>query len=106
MKKTLIGASAWPKLREIQVETNGIYAGIRIFVDKQYVRNIFDTTSGTYMPPLPPVGAYVDVQTHDLWRSIQIASSVDLNSLPAPSTEVGTHPIDLPPAVFLWHSCW
>jgi hypothetical protein len=47
------------------------------------------------------VGAYVDIQAHDKWRSIQITSAVDLNSLPAPVTEPGIYPLDLPPSVRL-----
>lgn len=86
--KKLPDGIVWPVLHEEKILTAGIYAGIRILIDKQYV------PAGTTNP-----GGYTDMVPRDKWRTLQITSRIDLNSLPAPFVYAGTHPLSLPPTL-------
>jgi hypothetical protein len=87
----------WPTLHTEKVLTEGIYAGIRILIDKTVVPA---HVGGIYANPVTPnPGGYTDMQAHDKWRTIQITSRIDVGSLPKPITYAGTHPLNIPPTL-------
>jgi hypothetical protein len=101
-----VDGDVWPVLHEEKVLTEGIYAGIRILIDKQVVpAGTQDDGSGPPYTPNPdvlprnPGDGYTDMIPHDKWRTLQITSRIDLNSLPPPVTYVSTHPLDIPPTL-------
>jgi hypothetical protein len=95
MTKALSDASQWPVLHEEKVIDEGIYAGIKIIIDKQVVPAGLKP-DGSGPPYTPNPGGFTDMIPHDKWRTLQVTSRVDLTSLPKPITYVATHPLHLP----------
>ncbi len=103
--KRLDGA-AWPNLHEEKILTDGIYAGIKVLIDKQVVAAGLqpDGSGPPYTPnptPNPPRvgGPFTDMMPIDKWRTIQVTSAIDLNTLPSPLTYVASHPLNIPPTL-------
>jgi hypothetical protein len=79
----------WPEL--IGNDTDPRY-GIVVNLSKKVI------PGGTRYPGVPVSlsGPYIDINTHDRWRSIQIVSKVDLRTLPKPLVWGTYHHLDLP----------
>lgn len=54
----------------------------------------------------PGRGNFVDLKVHDKWKSIQITSRVDLNTLPLPESWPTTRRFDLPPTLLSIEGAW
>jgi len=108
-KKTALPAgSQWPTLHEEKVLTEGIYAGIKILIDKKYVPagtnpdgSAVNPNGSTPSPTIytPNPGGYTDMMPHDRWKTIQVTSSLVPSSLPGPLTYAGSHPLQIPPTL-------
>lgn len=113
IKRTVsVDPAEWPTLHEEKVFSEGIYAGIKVIIDKKFVPagNNPDGTgpsiapyTGQFTPNpnsgCPPGGPITDLMPHDRWRTIQITSRIDLSTLPSPVTYAGMHPLDIPPTL-------
>lgn len=96
MTEQLDTAVAWPILHGTEVDPK---FGVVVAVKKQVV------AAGT-VGGIDPVDGYVDVKPLDKWRSIRIASKLDLSTLPAPvsweTAENFSFPNVLLAARFIW----
>lgn len=89
-----IGSLLWPAIRGFTTDpTEGIVVN--------HIKKV--VPEGT---PHPGRGFFVDMLTHDRWKSIQITSSVDLNTLPLPETYWTTHPFHLLPTLLSIEGVW
>ncbi len=87
--KTLDAAN-WPVLQGQLVHADGIYAGIKFVITKQFVKagTQADGSGPPYTPnpsdPTPDAvtKGFTDMQEHDKWRTIQITTKVDPTTLP------------------------
>lgn len=84
-----VEGGVWPTLYGIHTEESGIYAGIVTGFDKTVV----PASEGLI---LPDPGTYIEVTPIDKWRSIRIASRIQLLSLPAPKTYATSTHLSLP----------
>lgn len=96
------GNSSWPILTGVHTDE---VTGIVVNYTKQVV------PAGTGYPGRNPVcpdgrGPFVEITPLDKWRSIQIVSSVDLNTLPAPEAWNTTHSFFLPPTLLSIEAVW
>jgi hypothetical protein len=91
--------SEWPEI--VGVETDPTY-GIIIDIAKKVI------PAGTLYPgeTLSVVSPYIDINPLDKWRSIQIVSKVNPDSLPADLVWYGTHEVDLPPTLLGVSASW
>lgn len=89
-----IGSLLWPAIRGFTTDpTEGIVVN--------HVKKV--VPEGT---PHPGRGNYVDMEPHDRWKSIQIVSAVDLNTLPLPETYWTMHNFHLPPTLLAIEGVW
>lgn len=89
-----IGSLLWPAIRGFTTDpTEGIVVN--------HIKKV--VPEGT---PHPGRGNFVDMQAHDRWKSIQIVSAVDLNTLPLPETYWTTHAFHLYPTLLAIEGVW
>lgn len=89
-----IGSLLWPANRGFTTDpTEGIVVN--------HIKKV--VPEGT---PHPGRGNFVDMLTHDRWKSIQIVSAVDLDTLPLPETYWTTHAFHLYPTLLAVEGVW
>lgn len=94
----LSGGPDWPILHGFHTDE---VTGIVVNFTKQVV------PEGTPYPGRSGYrGPFVEMQTYDKWRSIQIVSAVDLSTLPGPEAWNTTHPFTLPPTLLSVEAVW
>lgn len=97
-REVLSDGSAWPVL--LGVHTDEV-TGIVVNYTKQVV------AAGTGYPGRSGYrGPFVEIQPYDKWKSIQIVSAIDPNTLPGPESWPTVHSIFLPPILLEIEGIW